>query len=188
MTVAYFGLIPARMLADFNPSADGSPSEHAVSRRFDGVMDKGDGDALRELVAARERRFTFGEYVGVLEPVWIQNRPEVSGHYLFLSASTSADHMQQLKGWVSFSLETVHVPDRHLMLVTSARERANDFSLTPRSLVVQPFWGETASGEPFEVDPGGTAFSREYDDRTSYDAADLTNAARFLRIHSGTVS
>jgi hypothetical protein len=211
MTVlAYLGPIALDLLGDFGPSAVGDPSDHGEHIRLDGVVRKEVAEQLKELCDNRDRRQTFGEYTGILELLWVQNRPELCGPHLFLRCDTSASHMQQLKGWVSISLDLVALTDHELVIVRSARERIDGYAA--KSLVVQPFWGENPDGEPFDVDPGGTAFSREYDERTEYDPASLIpepgllamwddpvitwddpiatweHTGRRLRIHQGSVT
>lgn len=175
MTIkGYLGPIAVDFLGDFVPQKTADPSTFGEEIRLDMTVNKAVAEQLKELVDNRERRQTFGAYTGVLEFIWVQNRPELFGHYLFLRCDYSQSHMQSLTtrqgGWASISLDCVIVQNP-LCIVRSATERVSGYDA--KSLVVQPFWGETRTGEPFEIDPGGTAFSREYDPRTEYDPSAL---------------
>lgn len=214
MGLTYIG--PAAVAPHYAPSFDWTSAPDARGLRtasISGRIDWCDGKFLSELVAAPERRLTFGSQVGVLEPVWFDDKllRHFSGWYLLTGLDLPPEQVDSLIDIVPFSLSAVAIPERHVpVVVRSARARANDFGISAQSLVVQPLWGETESGEPFEIDPGGTAFSREYDHRTQYDASSLSSNApdsgswdegvwddaewggtlpgRRLRIHAGSLS
>lgn len=187
-TVAYFGPIAIEWLGDFHPEENGDPNEYGQALRFSVRVKKPQAEQLKELVDNEARRFApYGLRGGVLEPIWVQNRPELFGFYLLHRCSLSATPTQQLLDHKPFTLEATLLR-REVVVTRSARARTNDFDLTARSLVVQPFWGEDPDGEPFVTDPGGTPFSRKYDPRTSYNPASPATTGRNLRLHAGTVT
>jgi hypothetical protein len=192
MGLAYVGpiAIDAHYTPSFNwtSSADGRGFREAS---VDGLAKWTEVRAASELVADYERRVTFGDRVGVLDVLWFSDEllRGFNGWYLFTGFSVTPQQSDSLTDLTPFSISATHVPPRYApLLAYSSRARSNDFSLTAQSLVVQPFWGEPDSGEPFAVDPGGVTFQREYDDRTQYDAASLSNDSRYLRIQAGTAS
>jgi hypothetical protein len=192
MGLAYIGSFDVS--PHYDPSFSWASSSDAKGFRdasISGRIDWAKGKGLSELVASYERRVTFGDRVGVLEVVWFDDEllRAMNGWYLLSGLDLPPGQVDSLIDIVPFSLSATHVPPRYApLLAYSARARSTDFSLTAQSLVVQPFWGEPDSGEPFAVDPGGVTFQREYDDRTQYDAASLSNDPRYLRIQAGTAS
>lgn len=127
---------------------------------------------LKELVNNPQRRVTIGGQSGVLEPIYFSDPmlgPLTSWCLLQSFQLGQADQTHSLQGTtglVPYTLTLTQVGDathRQVVVVRSARDKGNDFGITPQSLVVNPFWDEDPDGSPFITSPGGTRFTREYD-------------------------
>lgn len=127
---------------------------------------------LDELVNNPQRRVTIGGQSGVLEPIYFSDPmlgPLTSWCLLQSFQLGQADQTHSLQGTtglVPYTLTLTQVGDgthRQVVVVRSARDKGNDFGVTPQSIVVNPFWDEDPDGSPFITSPGGTRFTREYD-------------------------
>lgn len=176
---------------DADPQPDGS--RDAV---IAGMAEWWQAQQLSELVANPARRATIGKATGVLEYFWAGDemlRP-FRGWYLFSKLNLRAEQPHSLGGisaMVPFSLSATYLGDQRQPVVSrSARARDNAFDLDGQALVVNPFWGEDADGEPFLIDPGGTFFTREYDPTSPHDGTRLTptDGARLLGMNGGALN
>lgn len=146
---------------------------------------------LSELLANRDRRVTIAGETGILEYVYAGDeflRP-FNGWYLLRSFSLDGDQPSSVRELVGFSVSaTLLGAHRQPVVARSARALETDFDLDAGSTVVQPFWGEDTTGEPFLIDPGGAAGTREYDAQVPHDGSRLTGSSRRLRFHVGVIA
>lgn len=189
MGLTYLG--PLQLTAHYSPrfawtgDAGGSVADRTVD--ISGSLEWDDAKTLQELVLNPHRRVPLGQVVGVLEPVWNSDEllREFNGWYLFTSVAIDADHGDSLPGGVvDFRLSAVHVAERRIVVTRSARIRPDSITITAKSTLSQVLWNDVNPGDAFEVNPGGTAFDREYDPRTGWETTATTG--RNLRLHEGT--
>jgi hypothetical protein len=187
MSLTFIG--PVALSAHYDPSFTWTSEASPVGIRgvsISGRLDWDHAKMLSELIDNPDRRVQFGGATGILEPVWATDdlQRDFNGWYLLQSCSIGASVRDSLTDIVPFDIGAQLVSARHEpIIVHSARARTNDYSITPKATIVQPFWGDDAEGEPFATPPGGTAFARDYDSRTIYDPREPTTTNRRLRIH-----
>lgn len=192
MSLTYIG--PLNIAAHYDPSFEftSSPDSHGIrDARIAGFCSWETVETLSELLANDARRISFGSVTGVLERIWFSDDllKSFSGWYLLDSLSLPAEQRDSVLDIVGFTLTCMHLgAGRRAVVTRSARIPGNDNGIPERSILVQPFWGDDSTGEPFETDPGGTAFSREYDDRTTYDPSTPSVSGRSLRMYEGVAS
>lgn len=188
MSLTYIG--PLNLSAHYDPSFEftsAPDNQGAREVRISGFADWGLVEALSEMLANEHRRLTFGSMSGVLERVWCDDRllRSFSGWYLLASLALPAQQQDSLSDIVGFTLSCTHLgAGRRAVVTRSYVARLNDFSVSGSGVLVQPFWGDDATGEPFETDPGGTAFAREYDPRTLPVIGVDATTGRSLRLHN----
>jgi hypothetical protein len=175
-------------------SWDADPASFGV-RGFslEGSMrDSAQARALLALVDNPERRVGVAGTVGVLE--WLDAGDEYATMrgWVLLQGCTYEDGPRSGDGdfdFGPFRLRGASLGWRHEpVIVRGSRALPNAYGLTPRAVVVQPFWGPKIGGEPFSADPGGVPFSREYDANTGMHLADIdVPEARNLRLNVATI-
>lgn len=192
MSLTYIG--PLALDAHYDPEFawSGDPLGAVVGRgtRISGLLEWDEAKTLQELVTNPHRRIAVGETVGVLEAIWNSDEllRDFNGWYLFQSVSIDANQIDSVSGVVPFSLAAVNLGDRRLVVTRSARLRDDAFTVTAKSLLVQPLWNDINGGDAFDMDPGGTSFEREYDPRTAYFAGAGATTGRNLRLHEGSLT
>lgn len=190
MSLRYLGPVP--VTEHFDPSFSWTSEDVAGIRgaSISGELPWSKAQQLSELVNNGARRITIGSHSGVLEYVHLDDvmLRDFQGFYLFRSFDVDADHASSLNGVdgpVPFSVDAAYLGDithREVVVVRSARPRANDHGLDPSSIVANPF---SDDAEQFPVSPGGESFTREYDP-ADYTPGGGTSADMLL--HTGSVN
>lgn len=146
---------------------------------------------LAELVANADLQVTIGRSTGVLVPVHFDSRvaDQFIGWYLLESFNFDPYRIGDQVTHAGFSLSGAFLgPHREVVVSRSARAYVRDFVSSAKALVVQPFYGEDADGEPFRISPGGTFTTRAYDPSHPHDTSSLAPTLRALGINVGTVT
>lgn len=174
MSLAYVG--PLNLAAHYDPSYSwvSDPSTSGRLSSLSGMTSWDEAKLLSELVANPHRRRTIGSHQGVLEIVWSDDDllEEFNGWYLLDSVEINAAQRDSLNDMVPVFVRGTRMGEDLRPIVTrSSRPLDNDFTLTQRSLLVEPLH---IVGQGFEVDPGGTEFSREHDPRTGWPTTTTT--------------
>lgn len=191
MALAFVGPIRVQQHCDpsFSWSSDLS-TDATRGAQISGRLDWEEAWAIHELIANPARRISVGQHTGVLEVIWANDelqRP-FNGWYLLQSCSVDAAQRDSLTDIVPCTISGLHLGSSRLVVSRFARALPDNFSLTSLSLAVQPLWGENAAGQPFDVTPGGSSFTRDYDPRTDYDPASPSTTNRKLLLQQGTVT
>lgn len=124
---------------------------------------------LGELVANADRRLTIAGFSGVLEFLSFDGElvGPFRGWYLLTSIDVAAERPWSITTYTPFSLQAAYLGDvANLRVVVehAARSRGNDFGIIAQEVVAGSFWDENAAGGTFATEPGGTRFTREYDE------------------------
>jgi hypothetical protein len=191
LTLKYVG--PVALTQHYDPSFSWGAevgTTGARSATISGRLDWGEAWSIHELVANPDRRVSFAGLTGVLELVWSDDelqRP-FNGWYLLQSCTIDPAQKDSLGDIVPCSIGGVHLGSRRVVLSRFARALPNDFGIsTIVSLLAAPLWNEI-DNEALEITPGGSSFTREYDDRTVYDASELEHDSRNMIIYAGAVT
>lgn len=148
---------------------------------------------LRELTLNPARRITAGGQTGVLEVVWFEDDllGPLSGWALLQSfdlgqADVSHSLYDRRQGLVPYTLTLAVIGSRTPVVTHSARDRDYDYSVTPKALLVSPFWND---GAAFTTPPAGAPFTAEYDPTSAYEWTDpVVDAAEATLYESAVTS
>lgn len=158
------------------------------------TVERPKAEQIVELTSNPHRTQSVGLARGVLEIFFPEGDflGPYRGFYLFGTAKltnrsdTLTDRVRYPKGLVDLSMDMVFLGDlssRQPVIARSAREKQNDFGLTPKTLVPNPFWGQDEDGQRMLVEPAAATFiTREYDP-SSYDPRIISASSRRLGIY-----
>lgn len=167
MGVAYIGPVALDL---FDPSFSWVSAPSAAGTRqasLNGTVDWAIAHQLSELVANPDRNLTVGGDSGVLEYVWSSDSMlrAFNGWYLLKQCNVSPAREHSLGGdraVVPVAISAVHLGERQVAIVRSARARTNVHSLPAYELLAAPLT-VSESSEAFIVEPGGDEVLREFD-------------------------
>jgi hypothetical protein len=186
--LAYLGPIKVDFHGDPSFSWGVTPKgQGGADVSISGSLDFEVGKQLKELVDNPHRAVTLGADSGPLDIVWFTDAKlrELRGFHLLTSCSLKPEQKDSLTGEVPFDLNAVAIgPRRRIRITRSAREKGNDYGLTAKSVLADPF----GAGD-FAVDPGGTLTTREFDPRHPYDvsAPPPPNAGSTMGVRVGSI-
>lgn len=195
MGVAYIGAIAVAFHGNPSFTFTGDPTAQTQPATIAGVLEWDQAKQLKELVDNPGRRETVAGVTGVHEVIWPDDDLLVDfrGFYLLQQCQLNPQQVDSLTGLCPFQLTAALVGDathREVVVPRSASARSTDLSLTPMTVVANPFRHHDAAGGSFLMLPGGIRFTREYDASSPHDSSQLTptgDLARNVLLHTAGV-
>lgn len=149
-------------------------AQHARAFSLKGAIEVAAAEQLSELVANPDRRSTIGAFTGVLDYVFMNGgiARDFNGWALLESFDFNPYRLGDQARFVNFTVDAANLgPHRQVVIVHTDRALDDDFSLTAKATLTDPF-----VTDGLVRSPGGTLLRRDYDplptdpDRTSTDA------------------
>lgn len=166
MSLGYIGPIPVDFHGDPTFTWQSAANANGMrSASIGGYFDWPVAHQVLELVNNPGRVVTVGDVAGVLDVVWFDDDllRDLRGWYLIENASINPAQIDSIAGCVPLTINATLVGEnRQLVVVRSARARANAYGLAGREILAAPLTPSTA-GKAFAVEPGGTVVEREFD-------------------------
>lgn len=159
-TLAHIGPVQVTMLGNVKLSHAANQDRNLRTFPLSGLMPVREAESLAELAINTHRQVSFRRHTGVLEYVRVGEHVP-AGMYIIERFDVDREHIDLLNDWAPFRMDAVAVADRELILVRSARDKGDDFGLTPRTLVAYPYAGDDGRADDFTLRLPGTRFTRD---------------------------